>query len=72
MCIEIPVVNANRVDTNQTPHSAASDQDLHRLPMSLLWDVRYKLVKGKRYTFNSSNAVKLFGFYYEKEQMAFF
>ena len=27
------------------PHSAASDLDLHCLPMSLLWDARHKWVK---------------------------
>ena len=36
--IEIPVSNANGVDQDQTPRSAASDLDLHCLPMSLLWD----------------------------------
>ena len=34
--IEIPVFNANCVDPDQMPHSAASDLDLHCLPMSLL------------------------------------
>ena len=33
---EIPVFNANSVDPDQTPHSAASDLGLHCLPMSLL------------------------------------
>ena len=37
---EIPVFNANSVDPDQTPRSAASDLDLHCLPMSLLWDAR--------------------------------
>ena len=44
-CIEIPVSNANSVDPDQTPHSAASDLGLHCLPMSLLWDARLKWVK---------------------------
>ena len=38
----IPVLNANSVDSNQTPRSAASDLGLHFLPMSLLWDARHK------------------------------
>ena len=41
----MPVVNANSVDPDQTPHSAASDRGLHGLPMSHLWDARHKLVK---------------------------
>ena len=36
--IEIPVFNANSVDPDQTPRSAASDLGLHCLLMSLLWD----------------------------------
>ena len=32
---EIPVLNANSVDPDQTPRSAASDLGLHCLPMSL-------------------------------------
>ena len=43
--IEFPVFNANSVDPDQTPQSAASDLGLHCLPMSLLWDARHKLVK---------------------------
>ena len=44
---EIPVRNANSVDPDQTPRSAASDLGLHCLPMSILWDARrnYKWVK---------------------------
>ena len=42
--IEIPVLNANSVDPDQTPHSATSDLGLHCLPMSLLWDARHKWV----------------------------
>ena len=40
--IEIPLFNANSVDPNQTPRSAASDLGLHCLPMSILWDDRHK------------------------------
>ena len=40
----MPVVNANRVDPDQTPRSAASDLGLHCLPMSHLWDARHKWV----------------------------
>ena len=34
---EVPVLNANSVDRDQTPRSAASDLGLHCLPMSLKW-----------------------------------
>ena len=37
-------LNANRVDPDQTPHSAESDLGLHFLPMSLLWEDVLKLV----------------------------
>ena len=37
--------NQYRVDPDQTPRSAASDLDLHCLPMSLLWDARHEWVK---------------------------
>ena len=40
----MPVINANSVDPDQTPHSAASELGLHCLPMSHLWDARHKLV----------------------------
>ena len=43
--IEIPVFNANSVDPDQTPRSAASDLGLHCLPMSLLWDTNHIWVK---------------------------
>ena len=33
--IEIPVFNAKNVDLDQTPHSAASDLDLHCLSITL-------------------------------------
>ena len=42
--IEITVFNANSVDPDQTPRSAASDLCLHFLPVSLLWDARHKWV----------------------------
>ena len=48
--IEIPLFTANSVDPDQTPHSAASDLGLHCLPISLLWDGRYKRVKRGRCT----------------------
>ena len=35
-------LNANSVDSDQTPRSAASDLSLHCLPLSLLWDARLK------------------------------
>ena len=41
---EMPVVNANSVDPDQTPRSAASDLGQHCLPMSHLWDARHKWV----------------------------
>ena len=40
--IENPVFNANSVEPDQTPRSAASDLGLHYLPMSLLWDTKHK------------------------------
>ena len=43
--VEISELNANSVDPDQTPHSAASDLDLHCLLMSLLWDARLIWVK---------------------------
>ena len=43
--MEIPVFIANSVDPDQTPRFVASDLSLHFLPMSLLWDARYKWVK---------------------------
>ena len=42
----MPVINANRVDPDQTlQNSAASDLGLHWLSVSNLWDTRHKLVK---------------------------
>ena len=43
--VERSALNANSVDPDQTPRSAASDLDLHCLPMSHLWDARHKWVK---------------------------
>ena len=40
----MPVVNANRVDPDQTPRSMASVLGLNWLPMSYLWDARDKWV----------------------------
>ena len=42
--LEIPELNANSVDPDQTPRPAASDLGLHCLPMSLLYDARQKWV----------------------------
>ena len=42
--IEIPLFNANRVDPDQTPRSAASDLGLHCSPISFLWKTRHKWV----------------------------
>ena len=38
MFIEIALFNANSVDPDQTPRSAASDLSQHCLPMSVLRD----------------------------------
>ena len=46
--IEIPEINANSVDPDQTPRSAASALGLHHLPMSLLLDAKLKRVKANR------------------------
>ena len=46
--IKFPVFIAKSVDPDQMPHSAASDQGPHYLPISLkrlLWDARHKWVK---------------------------
>ena len=45
--IEIPIFNANSVDPNQTPCSAAYDLSLHCLPMSLERESRHKWVELK-------------------------
>ena len=47
MFIEIHVSNANSVNPDQTPRSAASDLDLHCLPMFLLWNAMLKWVNDK-------------------------
>ena len=45
---EIPVLNANSVDPDQTPLSAVSDLGLYCLPISLLWaENRYAFRRGK-------------------------
>ena len=43
--MEMPVINANSVNPDQTPRFAASDLVLHCLLMSHLWDARHKWVK---------------------------
>ena len=48
--IEILVFNANSLDPDQTPHSAASDLGLGCLPMSHLWDARHKWVNTGKFT----------------------
>ena len=45
--IYIPVLNANSVDTDQTPRTAASDPGRHCFPMYHLWDARLKWVNFK-------------------------
>ena len=43
--VEISEINANRLDLDQTPRSAASDLGLSCFSMSHLWDARLKWVK---------------------------
>ena len=43
--IEIPDPKSNSVDPDQMPQSAASDLDLHCLPMSILCAARHTWVK---------------------------
>ena len=43
--VESPFFNANSVDPDQKPRSAASDLGLYCLPLSLLWDAKLKWVK---------------------------
>ena len=43
--IEIPVFNANSVNPDQMPRSAASDLGLLCLLMSLVWDARLKWIR---------------------------
>ena len=47
--IEIPVVNANSEDPDQTPRSAASDLGLHCLLIIFFGVYRLEWVKGKFY-----------------------
>ena len=42
--IEIPVFNANIVDSDQMPHSVASDLGLHCLPVTFFWIFQLKWV----------------------------
>ena len=42
--IRSPVFNANSVDSDQMPGSAASDLGLQSLSVSLLWDARHTWV----------------------------
>ena len=44
--VEVPVLNENIVDFDQTPRSVESDLRLHCLPMSFLGDARHKWAKG--------------------------
>ena len=60
--VEISELKANIADTDQTPRSAASDLGIHRLPVSLLWDLRHKWVK-RNYTLSGKTFLsKLLGF----------
>ena len=43
----MPVINANSVDPDQTPHSGAYDLGVHSLPMSHLCNTRHKWVNLK-------------------------
>ena len=45
---EIPVFNVNSVDPDQTPHSVASDLDLHCLQITIFEVSRLKWVKWER------------------------
>ena len=59
--IEIPEVNANRVDPERTPLSAsvASDLDLLCLPIFLLRDTRHKWVENCNYRFRNKKGFEL-------------
>ena len=48
--MEIPVYNANSEDPDQMLPFAASDLDLHCLPMSFLRNARHKCVNLQGYT----------------------
>ena len=52
------VLNANSMEPDQTPRSAASDLGLHCLPMSHLWDVRHKWVKHSELPIHLNNALR--------------
>ena len=54
MFYRVSVLNANCVDPDQTPRSAASDLGLHYLPMSLLWDARLTWVNYTPLSFHVS------------------
>ena len=47
-CKEIPVLYANSVDPDQTPHSVVSDLGLLSLQMFDLWDARHKWININR------------------------
>ena len=49
MFYKMLVFNANSVATDHTPRSVASDLGLQCLPMSNLWDARYKWVKYQQF-----------------------
>ena len=54
--------NANSVNPDQTPRSAASDLGLYCLPMSILWDARLERVKGFLFkVYNTQNVAKQHG-----------
>ena len=50
----IAIMLANSEDPDQTPRSAASDLDLHCLPMSHKWNVRLICVEMKLYLFQDN------------------
>ena len=50
MFYRIPVFNADSVDLDQTPHSAASDLGLHCLQMIISYKARHKLVNSLPYS----------------------
>ena len=45
-CLVSPVINANRLDPDQTPHSMASDQGVNCLPMSHYRTLGLNIIKG--------------------------
>ena len=59
--VEISELNANSVDPDQTPCSAASDQGQNHLPMPLLWDARLKWLIN--YIFPFITKTYLYNFY---------